>query len=251
MTYRSAFLGAFVLLWLAAPLEGCGDDATGNAGAAGEAGTGGAAGVAGTGGAAGVAGTGGAAGVAGTGGAAGAAGMGGDAGAGGMAGAGGVANLADRESLLMCAEESSCRTALAQRIEGGETFTINDAECLLTSLRDRVEGTYEIKLDHTFSSGSVTDAHLLVITETGQVERSVEFVEIDDINAQVTTVYRPTERCTPKPPAFFDDCFQEDPDDRFRTDGAWDCIFPGLVDGFAPMDLPWFEDCVEQPPTCE
>ncbi len=180
--------------------------------------------------------------------------MGGDAGGGGAAGMGGVPNLADRESLLMCAKESSCRTALAQRIEGGGTFTINDAECLLTSLRDRVVGTYEIELDHTFTSGSVTDAHLLVITGAGQVERSVEFFEVD-YNAQNTTAYRPTERCTPKSPAFFDDCLQEveatDPDERGHTDGAWECIFPGLEGGYLPVDLPWFEDCVEQPPSCE
>ena len=180
---------------------------------------------------------------------------GGDAAAGGTAGAGGVPNPADRESLLMCAEDSSCRTAVAQRIEGGSPFTINDAECLLRSLRDRVVGTYQIELDHTFTSGRVTHAHLLVITATGQVERSVESVEVDDINSRMATSYRPTERCTPKSPAFFDDCLQEveaiDPDLWIYTDEAWACIFPGLVDGFRPSDLPWFEACVEQPPTCE
>lgn len=211
MTYRFAFVAWFTLLGLAAFFAGCSDDTDGHTG------TGGTAGSAGTGGSA------------------------------GSSGAGGDPNLADRQSLLMCAERSSCRTASAQRIEACCTGAIRDAECLLIALRDRVEGTYEIELDHTFTSGSYTDVHVFVITPSGNVERSVAFVDINELQGINTTTYRPAERCTPKPPSFFSECLQEV---QNLTDAAWDCVFPGLVDDL-PVDLPWFEDCVEQAPTCE
>ena len=181
-------------------------------------------------------------------------GMGGAEGVGGAAGSPPDDNLLDRQTLQACTDESNCRKALAQVIEGGERFTINDAECLLIALRDRTEGRYEIDLDHTFTSGSFTDQHLLVITPTGLVERSVALRSVDECEGITETTYAPTERCAPKPVSFFSACLEEfaatDPDDRAHTDGAWACVLPGLERG-RPVDLPWFEDCRVQPPSCD
>lgn len=167
--------------------------------------------------------------------------------------------FADHMKLEECFDDSPCRTARAQRIEGWDPWGLSP-QCLLTALRDGSPGLYRMELDHTYSNGADIDEHVFVITPSGAIETGIVSRHFDEYYNE-STDYLPTERCSPKAPAFYDGCLDavnewERLDGEGGPGGAWDCVFPvPLVDHVyiapSPTVLPWFEDCVEQSPTCE
>lgn len=140
--------------------------------------------------------------------------------------------------------------SIAQRIEGGDPFAMHGVECLLTALRDRSPGLYRIELDHTHSQGSEDQHHVFAITPSGEIETGVVdswYDENDD--SGINYHYQSTERCEPKPSAFYDARLAEVEQWTQVSEGgegAWDCVFPALGEG-----PPWFQSCVSQSPTCE
>jgi hypothetical protein len=155
----------------------------------------------------------------------------------------------DHQALDACGS-ASCPTGFAQRIEGGTPFALHDMGCIVTALRDRTPGLYRVELDHTWSNGSSTSTHTLLITPSGEVETG-ELVEssiyVGPGNEQ-TIDYQPTERCALKPVSFFEDCLAEVQmgEDMQATDAAWACIYPE-----SGPEPPWFDGCTAQAPTCQ
>lgn len=172
-------------------------------------------------------------------------------GGGGAGGEGGQGDTqADHDALAACGAPT-CAKLFAQRIEGGEPFTINDSPCVLEGLRDRTEGAYDIELDHTWGNGSDTRNIRIFVTASGEVEVGEALTGWFDDNPPETTLL-PTQRCMLEDSAFFEQCLgyieSGDPDggpDAYPEE-AYDCIFPSLDQG-----VPWFTGCQPLAPTCE
>ena len=179
-----------------------------------------------------------------------------------------------------CGNDSGCpRSGFVQRADAfSGIFSMADVECLLAALRDRTPGLYEIELDWTWANGSHISTLSFAITPTGEIELGFRNV------LRLAFEFRellPTERCQPKSPAFYQACLDrvedwkriEDCLDRVRgpnraeeclgrvegwsraelSEGVTNCVFPEDFESFPEVVArpPWFDNCVEQWPTCE
>lgn len=156
---------------------------------------------------------------------------------------------ADNEALAACGTEA-CPEGFAQRIEGGDPFTINFMACIVEAIRDRKPGLYRVTLDHTFGNGAEVSEYAIFVTASGEVEVGVR--RFDEVDGASEESWDPTERCTLKPQAFFEDCLTavNAGDQIDATPEAFACIYPESGAGDS-QELPWFEGCEAQAPTCE
>ena len=162
----------------------------------------------------------------------------------------------DHDQLLECSGDRPCNDrAFAQRIEGGSPFSMFEVECLLVALRDRTPSVLQMELNHGYTNGAELWSHVLVVTESGEVETSVDHSNSSASDPEGTRDFGPARRCTLQPPDYFEACLAEVQDLASGGGGgvvdtpehpAWACVFPGLDE-----DLPWFASCEEQAPTCE
>jgi hypothetical protein len=148
---------------------------------------------------------------------------------------------ADHEALEGCAE-LACPDAFAQRIEGGSPATMNAVACVVAAMRDRTPGLYRIDLDHTWTNGSATAKHTVLVTASGEVEVGRIVEAVNDFQPAPTD-YEPTERCALQPASFFDDCLAAV---EANSESAWDCVYPEEA-----AEPPWFTGCAAQPPLCQ
>ncbi|MFW2387096.1 MAG: hypothetical protein ACN4G0_02090 [Polyangiales bacterium] len=168
--------------------------------------------------------------------------------AGGGAGNGGNVDpgiVADHQDLGACADDLMCPGGFAQLADGGDQFALRDLECVLTSLRDRFPGVYRVELDDTHAQGTEVRLLTFVITPSGAIEAAV-MTTLDTSEGEHSETYLPTERCEPKPPAFFEACLDEVR--QWEQFQPFDCVFPAIGEG---PPTPWFDNCVEQSPSCE
>lgn len=157
-------------------------------------------------------------------------------------------NKANAEKLVACGA-IDCG-ASAQRIEGGVPFAMYNMACVVQALRDRTPGSYNVKLDHTWSNGSENaDMYLRVLASGDVMVATHRSLQIDGQPLEET--WDLVRRCSLVTPNFFDTCLTavqmgQGPD---ATPEAWDCVFPeSAVSTFA---LPWFTMCLEAVPVCE
>jgi hypothetical protein len=167
---------------------------------------------------------------------------------GGEGGQGGDASLTNKEDhdvLATCSQEG-CDLATAQRIEGGSEFAMYGMGCVVTALRDRTPGRYQVELDHSWGNGSETLTYTYVVLDSGEVEVGVHEKAVVESDSQES--WRPTATCTLKDATFFEDCLAaiELGDAAEATSEAWACVFPDIGD-----DPPWLVSCTEAAPTCE
>ena len=87
----------------------------------------------------------------------------GGGGIGGQGGAGPDPDQPDNDALAMCGM-AACADGTAQRIEGNNPASMNNIECIVTGMRDRTPGLYNVQLNHTWTNGSQTWAHTYFIT---------------------------------------------------------------------------------------
>jgi hypothetical protein len=160
-------------------------------------------------------------------------------------GGGPPANKVDNDTLATCST-AACDLATAQRIEGGSEFAMYGMDCVVSALRDRLPGRYQVELDHTWGNGNQTLTYTYVVSDEGEVETGVyEVANVEPEGGGES--WRPTARCDLKAEAFFDDCLAAIAlgDGASATAEAWACVFPELG-----ADPPWLEGCVEAAPTC-
>ncbi len=156
---------------------------------------------------------------------------------------------ADNEALAACGT-AACPDGFAQRIEGGQPYSFNAMACIVQAMRDRTPGLYRVTLDHTYSNGSDEAEYTIWITASGEVEVGV--AHSTSYEETLEEGWDPTERCSLKPQAFFEDCLTAvNADEPAQSnEAAFACIYPGSETDES-QELPWFESCEAQAPTCE
>ena len=159
----------------------------------------------------------------------------------------GAENAPDHQVLVTCANPT-CATGHVRRPDGGQGGWIGDMDCALQAMRDRTPGAYDVSLLSEYGQGAHAREHRLVVTEGGEVEVGIVVRDVDDPGVQVSKAFLPTQRCSLKPAAFFDDCLAAMPASNEVTpsQAALDCIYPAVD---AP--LAWLESCADLSPTCE
>jgi hypothetical protein len=174
----------------------------------------------------------------------------GAAGATASAGEGGTAGASDFERLSDCAPGACARKSLAQLVEAySHNIDREGVGCVLSALRDRTPGSLSHQTDSTFSNGSVSADHVLVISADGSVlyarrrsSSGFTSTRIDD----------PAERCVLKPASYFEACLTALALPPANMDAeAWSCAYGDGATPTADTNLLWFEECVaESPATC-
>lgn len=154
-------------------------------------------------------------------------------------------NQEDFEALSACFETSPCERAWVQ---GGEDGVWGrGVGCVVTALRDRTPGIYHLDLYWTVENAEQYSDYSYVITPTGAVEVGRRMTYWNDETEggfeDPEEWWVPTQRCAPKPSAFFDECLVDVVEDGGQPECVWN--------EEKESEPPWLEDCVEQPPTCE
>lgn len=153
-------------------------------------------------------------------------------------------NLVDNETLAACATPV-CPEGLLQDNRDEEEFSLQNMSCIVEAMRERTTGVYHVKLYSVASVSSEASDFTLFVTPSGDVEISVHRVSNGEENNSES--WDPALRCSLAAPTFFDSCLAavttgEDGD----ATAARPCTYPGPA-----QELPWFEACEPQAPTCE
>lgn len=139
----------------------------------------------------------------------------------------------------------------AQRIEGGSPFSTSGLACIVEAMRDRKPGMYQIALNHTWSNGADDAKHLIMIGASGDVRIGTHRYSYGSENAGGKDSWDPTRHCSLAMPSFFDACLAavKMGEGQNTTDETWGCVFPQSA--LSTLEMPWFENCEDQAPTCE
>lgn len=132
-----------------------------------------------------------------------------DAGDGGLVLDGGDAGLTDYDALRACTPTPSCPASFIQQIENGWPTGNEGTTCLFEALRDRRPGLYLHGFNHAFTTGSSSDAWVLVIHADGTVTRARHGGT--------------AERCTLQTPQSFMDCLDGIHTCSNATQWFWSC----------------------------
>ena len=209
-------------------------------------------------------------GEAGSGGSAGASGSSASAGTGGIsdggsAGTGGEAGAPfvppenpDALALEACELDDPCPESYIQEAESsGYYVLVEGSACLLEALARRTPGRYLHDTDSTWGNSGTGAEHRLVITVSGSVLYARTAYEyFDPFDPDAFPRPDPGQRCTLKPPEFFEACrdvvLTDTPAIEDYYDAPlWLCLF-GDGTQYVPTHLNWFESCeTESPLTCE
>lgn len=174
----------------------------------------------------------------------------GAAGATGSAGEGGAAGESDFERLSECAAGACARKSLAQLVEAySHNIDREGVGCILRALRDRTPGSLSHQTDSTFSNGSVSADHVLVVSADGSVLYARRRTSSGFTSRRIDD---PAERCVLKPASYFEACLTAlalPPADRDAE--AWSCAYGDGATPTSDSNLLWFEECVtESPAAC-
>lgn len=160
-------------------------------------------------------------------------------------------NKADNEALAACGAEIC--SGGSQKIEGNMPYGMSDMTCVLEAMRDRKPGLYRVEQNHTWTNGSDTATFTLLVTVSG--EAAVGVHRFGFLDATEEESWDPTERCSLASAAFFDGCLAavQAGGDILNNEEAWACVYPAPAEGhpWYEQELPWFESCEAQAPTCE
>jgi hypothetical protein len=176
-----------------------------------------------------------------------------DAGAGGATGAageGGAAGESDFERLSECDAGACSRKSLAQLVEAySHNIDREGLRCVLGALRDRTPGSLSHQTDSTFSNGSVSADHQLVVSADGSAVYAARRTSGGFTSSRIDD---PAERCLLKPQSYFEACLTalELPPGDMDPE-AWACAYGDGASPTSQTNLLWFEECVmESPATC-
>jgi hypothetical protein len=198
------------------------------------------------------------------GGASGRAGTGGRLNDGGSAGAGGHSDgglsseaSAELRALEACEVPDRCQPeAFVQLIENYTHNIPKDlVSCVLTGLAERRRGRYVYRTQAVFGNGSTEAKHVLVVAADGSVayvRAPAQFSSGSAGDDAAAVAPDPAQRCTLKPPSYFEACLAAVQASTASDDGAaWACLF-GDGTSTRASRLDWFDSCErESPPRCE
>jgi hypothetical protein len=162
----------------------------------------------------------------------------------------------DAQDLRACSVEEPCPYAELQLIEAqSHNIPTDRASCVLNALAARTPGRYRYLTESVFTNGGVRSDHTLIVTADGSVVYARETMTslYSGTENVVEQGAEPSQRCTLKPPSYFEDCATEVGKELgWQEDElAWACAF-GDGGSFTPSHLPWFEACEAQSPAqCE
>lgn len=153
----------------------------------------------------------------------------------------------DYDRLYNCADDEPCGLSFAGNLEGGDNaITHSRLLCTLNALGTRAPGRYLHDTDSSFTDGSSSVRHTLILNEGGSVQY-VRSVTVDGVKT-----IEPAQRCVLKASAYFEAC-HEALNGPETEDGSepWLCAF-GDGARAAESALGWFESCAtETPLVCE
>jgi hypothetical protein len=135
--------------------------------------------------------------------------------------------------------------ASTRRVQGSVPFAAQGFDCVLSGLRDRVPGLYELQLVHEHSAGTDVWQHRLVVTVGGDADTG-RYGVTQTAQGEAQTLSA-TRRCRLRAPEVYDDCLST----LLSSPGEPGSPAPACLAGLGESLGGWLEGCEARAPDCE